>query len=233
MKIDILTLFPEMFTPLTTSILKRGQEAGVLEINVYNIRDFSLDKHKKCDDYPFGGGAGLVMTAQPIADAIKSIKGFQNAKKIYMSPRGEVLKQKKVVELSSASHLIILCGHYEGVDQRVLDKYIDEEISIGDFILTGGEIPAMALVDSVSRYIDGVLGNNESVADESFSNDLLEYSQYTHPRVFEGVEVPEVLISGNHKKIAEWRKQNSLEITKLRRPDLINKSILTKNKKSK
>lgn len=233
MKIDILTLFPEMFTPLTTSILKRGQEAGVLEINVYNIRDFSLDKHKKCDDYPFGGGAGLLMTAQPIADAIKSIKGFENAKKIYMSPRGEVLKQKKVVELSSASHLIILCGHYEGVDQRVLDKYIDEEISIGDFILTGGEIPAMALVDSVSRYIDGVLGNNESVADESFSNDLLEYSQYTHPRIFEGVEVPEVLISGNHKKIAEWRKQNSLELTKLRRPDLINKSILTKNKKSK
>ncbi len=221
MKIDILTLFPEMFTPLTTSILKRGQETGALEINVYNIRDFSLDKHKKCDDYPFGGGAGLVMTAQPIADAIKSIDGFENAKKIYMSPRGEVLKQEKVVELSNASHLIILCGHYEGVDQRVLDKYIDEEISIGDFVLTGGELPAMVLVDSVSRFIDGVLGNMESVDDESFSNGLLEYSQYTHPRVFEGVEVPEVLISGNHKKIDEWRKQNSLEITKKRRPDLL------------
>lgn len=223
MKIDILTLFPEMFTPLTTSILKRGQDVGAIEINVHNIRDYSLDKHKKCDDYPFGGGAGLVMTAQPIADAIKSIDGFSGAKKIYMSPRGEVLKQKKVVELSKESHLIILCGHYEGVDQRVLDKYIDEEISIGDFILTGGEIPAMALVDSVSRYVDGVLGNTESVEEESFSNGLLEYSQYTHPRVFEGVEVPEVLISGNHPKIAEWRKQNSIEITKLKRPDLFKK----------
>lgn len=223
MKIDILTLFPEMFAPLTTSILKRGQEVGALEINIHNIRDYSLDKHKKCDDYPFGGGAGLVMTAQPVADAIKSIDGFSDAKKIYMSPRGEVLKQKKVVELSKENHLIILCGHYEGVDQRVIDKYIDEEISIGDFILTGGEIPAMALVDSVSRYVDGVLGNTESVEEESFSNGLLEYSQYTHPRVFEGVEVPEVLISGNHQKIAEWRKQNSIEITKLKRPDLFKK----------
>lgn len=231
MKIDILTLFPEMFSALQTSILKRGQEAGALEINVLNIRDFSLDKHKKCDDYPFGGGAGLVMMAQPIADAIKSIKGFSDAKKIYMSPRGSVLNQQKVKSLSTVSHLIILCGHYEGVDQRVIDKYIDEEISIGDFVLTGGEIPCMALVDSVSRYIDGVLGNMDSTLDESFSSNMLEYSQYTHPREFEGASVPDVLISGNHQKIQEWRQKNALEITSLRRPDLLKTNHSTKNKK--
>ncbi len=224
MKIDILSLFPEMFSALKASMLKRGQETGALEINIINIRDFSLDKHKKCDDYPFGGGVGLVMMAQPIVDAIKSIEGFEKAKKIYMSPRGSVLKQSKVKELSSENHLIILCGHYEGVDQRVIDKYIDEEISIGDFILTGGEIPAMALVDSVSRYVDGVLGNIDSTIDESFSSNLLEYSQYTHPRVFEDIEVPEVLISGNHKKIEEWRKNNAHEITLARRPDLLEKN---------
>lgn len=223
MRVDILTLFPEMFSALKVSMLQRGQDKGLIKINIINIRDFSLDKHKKCDDYPFGGGAGLVMMAQPIADAIKSVDGYQSAIKIYMSPRGQVLKQGKVEQLSKCEHLIILCGHYEGVDQRVIDKYIDEEISIGDFVLTGGEIPAMALVDSVSRYIDGVLGNGQSTVDESFSSGLLEYSQYTHPRIFEDIEVPEVLISGNHKKIEEWRKKESEAITKLRRPDLLNK----------
>ena len=223
MKIDILTLFPEMFTPLKTSLLQKATEKGHLEINVINIRDFSTDKHKKCDDYPFGGGAGLVMYAQPIADAIKSISGYKDAKKVYMSPRGRQINQTLVEEFSKIDHLIILCGHYEGVDQRVIDLYIDEEISLGDFVLTGGEIPAMALVDSVSRYIDGVIGNKESLKEESFSSGMLEYPQYTHPREFEGIEVPAVLLSGNHKEIEKWRKQKSEEITKERRPDLINK----------
>ena len=223
MKIDILTLFPEMFSPLQTSLLKKATDKELLEINIHNIRDYSLDKHKKCDDYPFGGGAGLVMMAQPIADCIKSIAGFENAKKIFMSPRGRVFNQKIVEEFAKVEHLIILCGHYEGVDQRVIDKYIDEEISIGDFVLTGGEIPAMAVVDSVARYIDGVIGNSESLVQESFASGKLEYSQYTHPRVFEDMEVPEVLLSGNHAKIAEWRENESRRITVERRPDLINK----------
>lgn len=221
MRIDILTLFPEMFSPLKTSLLQKASEKGILEINIHNIRDYSLDKHKKCDDYPFGGGAGLVMMAQPIADCIKSINGYQNAKKVYMSPRGRVINQSLVEEFAKIEHLIVLCGHYEGVDQRVLDRYIDEEISLGDFVLTGGEIPAMALVDSVARYIDGVIGNSESLSQESFASGMLEYPQYTHPREFEGVEVPEVLISGNHAKINEWRENESRRITEERRPDLL------------
>lgn len=223
MKIDILTLFPEMFAPLKASLLKKATDKNLLKINLINIRDFSLDKHKKCDDYPFGGGAGLVMTPQPIVSAIKSIKGYTKALKIYMSPKGTPLKQNLIKELSSNNHLIILCGHYEGVDQRVLDKYINLEISLGDFVLTGGEIPAMALVDGVSRYIDGVLGNIESTEDESFSSNFLEYPHYTRPQVFEGMEVPSVLVSGNHKKINEWREEQSKNITSLRRPDLITK----------
>lgn len=221
MRIDILTLFPEMFSPLKTSLLQKASEKGILEINIHNIRDYSLDKHKKCDDYPFGGGAGLVMMAQPIADCIKSIGGYQEAKKVYMSPRGRVINQSLVEEFAKIEHLIVLCGHYEGVDQRVLDRYIDEEISLGDFVLTGGEIPAMALVDSVARYIDGVIGNSESLSQESFASGMLEYPQYTHPREFEGVEVPEVLISGNHAKINEWRENESRRITEERRPDLL------------
>lgn len=221
MKIDILTLFPEMFAPLTTSLIKRATDKKLLKINIINIRDFSMDKHKKCDDYPFGGGAGLVMTPQPIVSAIKSIKGYTKAHKIYMSPKGEPMKQKLFRSLLEYKHIIILCGHYEGVDQRVLDKYIDAEISLGDFVLTGGEIPAMALVDGVSRYIEGVLGNQESTADESFSNGELEYPQYTRPQVFEGMEVPAVLVSGDHKKIADWRKAESYKITQNRRPDLM------------
>ena len=221
MRIDILTLFPEMFSALQTSLLKKATDKNVIEINIHNIRDYTQDKHKKCDDYPFGGGAGLVMTPQPIADCIKSISGFSDAKKVYMSPRGKVFNQKVVEEYSKLNHLIILCGHYEGVDQRVIDKYIDEELSIGDFVLTGGEIPAMAVVDSVARYIDGVIGNSESLVQESFASGKLEYSQYTHPRVFEGIEVPEVLLSGNHAKINEWREQKSQEITRERRPDLL------------
>lgn len=221
LKIDILTLFPEMFTALDFSLMKKAVDKKAIDINVINIRDYSLDKHKKCDDYTFGGGAGLLMTPQPIADAIKSISGYQKARKIYLSPKGQRLTQGKVKQLSTNEHLILLCGHYEGVDQRIIDKYIDEEISIGDFVLTGGEIPAMALVDAVSRYVDGVLGNNASVEEESFSSSLLEYPQYTRPQVFEGMAVPEVLVSGDHKKVEDWRKEESLNITKARRPDLL------------
>ncbi len=222
MRIDILTLFPEMFAPLNTSLIEKAKNKNALEINIFNIRDFSLDKHKKCDDTIFGGGAGMLMTPQPIADAIKSIQGYEKALKIYMSPKGSVFNQDKAKELSKCEHIIILCGHYEGVDERIIEKYIDEEISIGDYVLTGGEIPAMAVVDSLSRYVDGVLGNSESLIEESIASGSLEYPQYTHPRVFEGMEVPAVLLSGNHKKIEEWRTAQSKRITKDRRPDLLN-----------
>ncbi|MGN1259380.1 MAG: tRNA (guanosine(37)-N1)-methyltransferase TrmD [Christensenellales bacterium] len=221
MKIDILSLFPEMFMPLKTSLIQRAVSNNILEINIINIRDYSKDKHKKCDDYPFGGGAGLVMTPQPICDSIKSIPNYKSAKKIYMSPRGRKIDQKLIEEFSRLDHLIILCGHYEGVDQRVIDNYIDEEVSLGDFVVTGGEIPAMALVDAVSRYIDGVIGNKESLKEESFASGKLEYPQYTHPREFEGHFVPDVLLTGNHGAIEKWRAEKSQEITEKRRPDLL------------
>jgi len=193
MKFDVLTLFPEMFDVLNQSIIGRAKEKNLIEINLINIRDFSKDKHKKVDDTPYGGGAGMVMKADVVYDAFKSLDA-KNAKVIYMSPQGKKLDQSKVIELSKEDHLIILCGHYEGIDQRVLDKIVDEEISIGDYVLTGGELPAMVLVDSVSRYKDGVL-STESIQEESFSNGILEYPQYTRPEVFEGVKVPEVLLS--------------------------------------
>ncbi len=221
MRIDVLTLFPEMFEPLKQSILKRATESNKLEINLINIRDYSKDKHKKCDDYTFGGGPGMLMMPQPIYDAMTSIEGFKDARKIYLSPKGRVFKQSIAKEISKYDHLIFLCGHYEGVDQRILDTLIDEEISIGDYVLTGGELPAMVVIDAVSRLVDGVLGSNESSSIESFENGLLEYPQYTKPREFMGMEVPEVLISGNHQKIDEWRNQKSLEITKKNRPDLL------------
>ena len=221
MRIDVLTLFPEMFEPLKQSILKRATESNKLEINLINISDYSKDKHKKCDDYTFGGGPGMLMMPQPIYDAMTSIEGFKDARKIYLSPKGRVFKQSIAKEISKYDHLIFLCGHYEGVDQRILDTLIDEEISIGDYVLTGGELPAMVVIDAVSRLVDGVLGSNESSSIESFENGLLEYPQYTKPREFMGMEVPEVLISGNHQKIDEWRNQKSLEITKKNRPDLL------------
>ena len=221
MKIDVLTLFPEMFEPLKASLIGKAQENKTLKINVINIRDFSKDKHKKCDDYPFGGGAGMLMTPQPIFDAITSIRGYKKAHKIYMSPKGAPLVQKRVTELAKFDHLIILCGHYEGIDERIIDLLIDEEVSLGDFVLTGGEIPAMALVDAVARFVPGVLGSEESAQDESFSNNLLEYPQYTRPQEFKGLKVPEVLVSGNHAEIAKWRQEQSQKITKQRRPDLV------------
>lgn len=193
MKFSVLTLFPEMFEALNQSIIGRAKEKNLIDINLVNIRDFSKNKHKKVDDTPYGGGAGMVMKADVVYDAYKSLDTAK-AKVIYMSPQGKTLNQSKVEELSKEKHLIILCGHYEGIDQRVIDKIVDEEISIGDYVLTGGELPAMVLIDSVSRYNEGVLAQ-ESIEEESFSNGLLEYPQYTRPEVFEGVRVPEVLIS--------------------------------------
>ena len=224
MKIDILTLFPEMFAPIEYSVLGRARQNGLLDITVTNIRDFSTDKHKKCDDYPFGGGAGMVMMPQPIHDCVKAIDPCRNALRIYLSPKGEKLTQKKVVELAKCERLLLLCGHYEGVDQRVLDLDFDCEISVGDYILTGGELPGMLLVDAVARYVPGVLGSEESTKEESFSGNLLEYPQYTRPQVFEGVEVPDVLVSGHHENIAKWRKQCQIELTARLRPDLLEKS---------
>ncbi|MBE5737591.1 MAG: tRNA (guanosine(37)-N1)-methyltransferase TrmD [Clostridiales bacterium] len=220
MRIDILTLFPEMFTPLQTSIIGRAVDSGKLQINVYDIREYTLDKHKKCDDTPFGGGAGMVMTPQPIASAIDAIDKDHTARRIYMSPRGRTFNQKIVLEYGKLDRILLLCGHYEGVDQRVLDLYFDEELSIGDFVLTGGEIPAMAVVDAVARYVDGVI-NDQSLEQESFASGMLEYPHYTRPQEFMGLKVPEVLTSGHHANIEKWRKEKSLEITRKNRPDLL------------
>ena len=215
-----MTLFPEIFNSyFGESIMKRAIEKGIIEVFVYNIRDFSANKHKKVDDTPYGGGAGMVMKADVVYDAFKSIKQ-DNAKVIYLTPQGKTLNQKKVEELSKESHLILLCGHYEGIDQRVIDKIVDEEISIGDYVLTGGEIPAMVLIDSVSRYIEGVL-SKDSTKEESFSNGMLEYPQYTRPIEYDGNRVPDVLVSGHHENIRKWRKYQSLKKTYLKRPDLL------------
>ena len=220
MKIEILTLFPEMFAPLETSILKRAQDKNLFELSVINIRDFSENKHKKCDDYPFGGGAGMVMMAQPIASAVKFLDPNCEARRIYMSPKGERFTQEKAIQLSKDERILILCGHYEGVDQRVLDKYFHEEISIGDYVLTGGELGAMVVVDAFSRLIEGVI-EKDSLVDESFTENLLEYPQYTRPSIFEDMEVPDVLLSGHHKNITEWRRNKQYEITTEKRPDLL------------
>ena len=219
MKIDILTLFPEMFSPLNSSILKRAVDNHILEFNLVNIRDFSKDKHKKCDDYPFGGGAGMLMSVQPIYDAIKSVQK-ENSKIIFPSPRGAKFDHKKAKELSSFKHLIFVCGHYEGVDERIFELFDMEEISLGDYVLTGGELPSMVMIDSLSRFVDGVI-SKESLENESFSNGLLEYPQYTRPAVFEGIKVPEVLLSGNHQEVEKWRKEESLKRTKKSRKDLL------------
>ncbi len=219
MKFDVLTLFPEMFAPIKQSILGRATQKNLIDINLVNIRDFSENKHKKVDDTPYGGGAGMVMMPDVVYRAYKSLNS-KDAKVIYMSPQGKTLNQKKVVDLSKEKHLVILCGHYEGIDERVVKKIVDEEISIGDYVLTGGELPAMVLIDSVSRYIEGVL-NKDSTSEESFSNGLLEYPQYTRPEIFEGMKVPEILLSGHHENIDKWRKEKSIEITKKKRPDLL------------
>ena len=220
MDFDVLTLFPQMFSSLKESIIGRAVKDKIININTVNIRDFSKNKHNKVDDTPYGGGAGMVIMPDVVYRAYNSLENKENAKVIYMSPQGKKLNQKKVLEFSKEKHLIILCGHYEGIDQRVLDKIVDEEISIGDYVLTGGELPAMVLIDSVSRYVEGVL-SKDSIKEESFSNNLLEYPQYTRPEIFEGIKVPEILLSGNHKEIEKWRNEKSLETTKNKRPDLL------------
>ena len=220
MNITVLTLFPEMFAPLYESVIGRAVNGGKLNIKIVNIRDYAENKHFKCDDYPFGGGAGMVMMPQPIGSAIEAADPDHRAHRIYMSPRGRVFTQKRAVELSELDDILILCGHYEGVDQRVIDLYIDEELSVGDYVLTGGELPAMVVCDCVARYVEGVI-SGESLKDESFSAGLLEYPQYTRPAVYKGLSVPEVLLSGNHEKVEKWRREQSLEITRKNRPDLL------------
>lgn len=225
MKFHILTLFPEMFEPIKQSILGRAIEKNLIEINLVNIRDFSTDKHKKVDDTPYGGGAGMVMRPDVVYNAYKSLKS--TSKVIYLTPQGQELNQEKVLELSQETELILLCGHYEGIDQRVLDEIVDEEISIGNYILTGGEIPAMVLVDSVSRYVEGVL-KKESIKEESFSNGILEYPQYTRPEIFNGMEIPEILKSGHHENISKWRRKQALKNTYDKKPNLLENIELTK-----
>ena len=208
-----------MFAPVTTSILGRAAEKGLLQVNVVNIRDYTLDKHRKTDDTPFGGGAGMVMTPQPAFDALRSL-GAQGKRILYMSPRGPILDQTLAEDLASEEEFFILCGHYEGVDERILQAWNMEEVSIGDYILTGGELAAMVLVDCVSRLVPGVLGSGQSLAEESIYSGLLEYPQYTKPRSYEGWDVPEVLVNGNHKLIRLWQLEQSLRLTAQRRPDL-------------
>lgn len=233
MKMTILTIFPEMFTSvLNSSILGRAREQGLIEVECVDIRPFSDRKHKNTDDYPFGGGAGMVMLAQPIMDAMRCVTGEKfTGRRIYMGPRGKTLTTALARELAKEDELVLLCGHYEGVDQRALDTCVDEEISIGDYILTGGEMAAMVLVDCVARFIPGVLGSSESPEEESFSDGLLEYPQYTRPRELNGMEVPEVLLSGDHAKIKAWRRMESLRATKKHRPDLLKTAPLTEKEK--
>lgn len=223
MKIDILTLFPEMFGAIKESILGKALDKGLFELNLINIREFSLEKHKKVDDYIFGGGDGMLMTPQPLYDAIMSVK-TDKSYVVYMSPKGTVLTQSKVKSMAlNYDHLIIVCGHYEGIDQRVIDLCIDEQISIGDYVLTGGELPAMVLVDTIARFIPNVLHSETSTSDESFEDGLLEYPQYTRPREFMGLSVPDVLLNGNHKEIEKWKHEQKVIETKKYRPDLLNK----------
>ena len=221
MKIEVLTLFPKMFECLKESVIGRALENEKFILNVTDIRDYSTDKHKKCDDYPFGGGSGMVMTPQPIFDAIEAVDPKRICKRIFLSPRGTTLSQSVVEQLSHEDNLLFLCGHYEGVDQRVIDSEIDMELSIGDYVLTGGELACMVAIDAIARYIDGVLGSSESTNEESFSNGLLEYPQYTRPQNFRGMTVPDVLLSGNHGEIDKWRYNEQLRITKEKRPDLL------------
>ena len=225
MKVTILTIFPEFVESiLNYSIVGKAIEKELLEVKILNIRDFALDKHKMTDDTPYGGGPGMVMKPEPIFNAFESLNGDYHS--IMMTPQGSVLNHDKVINLSGEEHIVILCGHYEGVDQRVRDNLISEEISIGDYVLTGGELPALILVDAISRYIPGVLGNVESLEEESFSSNLLEYPQYTRPRIYQGYEVPEILLSGNHQKIAKWRHEQSVKKTKQVRPDLLTNNTI-------
>lgn len=227
MKISILTLFPEMFSIFDHSIIGRARENEIVDLDVLNIRDFTLNKHRKVDDYPYGGGAGMVMAPQPIVDAIRHVKENNNGKVIFLGPRGKTFNQEMANKLSKEENLIFLCGHYEGIDERAY-KHIDMEISLGDFVLTGGEMAAIPVIDSILRLIPGVLGKEESFMEESFYNGLLEYPQYTRPEEFEGDKVPDILLSGHHENIRKWRRLQSLKITKERRPDMYKNLTLTK-----
>lgn len=225
MRIDIITLFPEMFEPvLNESIIGRAQKSGAIEIVCHQLRDYAFDKHRRVDDTPYGGGMGMLMKAEPIALCFEDIckQTDQKPHFVYMSPQGKTLTQKHLKELSNIENICILCGHYEGVDQRLLDTFIDEEISIGDYVLTGGELPAMVFADALARMVPGVLSNNECFTEESHFNGLLEYPQYTKPSEWRGIEVPEVLLSGHHANIEKWRSEKSLEVTQQKRPDLLN-----------
>lgn len=219
MIIDVLTLFPEMFESLNHSIIKRAQDDGIVTINVTNIRDFAAAPHFKCDDEPYGGGAGMVMLCDPLFKAIDSVIR-PNSKVYYMSPRGKVFNQALAKDMSTYEHIVLLCGHYEGIDQRVIDYYNIQELSIGDYVLTGGELPAMVVIDTIARLIPNVI-TSESLDSESFSNNLLEYDQYTRPAEYKGMKVPDILLSGHHANIEKWRKQNSLDNTRKNRPDLL------------
>lgn len=230
MKIDILTLFPEMFDVFNHSIIGRAIKNNIIDINTFDIRDYTLDKHRKVDDYPYGGGAGMIMAAQPIVDSIKSVKLNNKGKVIFLGPRGKTFNQEMAKELSKEEELVFLCGHYEGIDERAY-KYIDMEISLGDFVLTGGEMACIPIVDSICRMIPGVLSNSESCIHESFYDGLLEHPQYTRPENFRGERVPEVLISGHHENIRKWKRVQSLNITRIKRPDLFKKVKLTEEDK--
>ena len=233
MRFDILTLFPEMFSsPFQESILAKAIEKGLIEVRTINIRDFALDKHRIVDDAPYGGGQGMVMKVEPIARAIEQVKSEDpSVRTIYLTPEGKPLNQEMARQLSSRSHLILLCGRYEGVDERVRELFVDEEISIGDYVLTGGELAAMVLIDAVSRLLPGVLGSDRSAEEDSFFGSLLEYPQYTRPASFRGYEVPEVLLSGNHQAISLWRRKEALRRTWMRRPDLLSKASLSEEDK--
>jgi tRNA (guanine37-N1)-methyltransferase len=223
MEIDVLTLFPDMYSALRVGILGKAVENGVFGLHIHNIRDYSLDKHKKTDDYPYGGGAGMVMTPQPSHDAINAVDPEHAARRIYLSPKGEKLCQSKVEELAKLDRLLLFNGSYEGIDQRIIDLDIDEELSVGDYVLTSGDLASMTVIDAVARYIPNVLGSDQSTAEESFSDGMLEYPHYTRPRVFLGLSVPDVLIGGNHAEVAKWRRERSFAETEAKRPDLLKK----------
>lgn len=232
LKIDVITIFPQMFTNiLSFGVVKESINKKLCQLNIFNLRDFTKDKHKKVDDRPYGGGPGMVLIVQPIDDAVNfikeknKIKNMKFQKTILLSPQGEKLTQKKLKSMSKLKNIILICGRYEGVDERIKDQVIDYELSIGDYILTGGEIPAMVIIDGVIRLIEGVVGKEESLKRESFENNLLDFPQYTRPPVYKGLNVPEVLISGNHEEIEKWRKEKSIEITREKRPDLFDKNL--------
>ena len=235
MKFEIITLFPELIQVYSNNgIIKRAIENNLFQLNHVYLRDYSEDKHRKVDDYPYGGGPGMLLRPEPMFNALDAIKK-DNSYIIYLSPKGNLFTQKKAAELSSKEHIVLIAGHYEGIDQRIIDKYVDEEISMGDYVLTSGELPALMIVDAIGRLIPGVLGSDESSVDESHSKDLLEYPQYTRPESYMGMDVPEILLSGHHKNIEEWRRYKSIELTLKRRPDMVKneKTIEEYNKLAK